>query len=116
MAETCCATSRCGCSTPAVATFVRASTRNTLTYCAARCTGCGMCINVCPHGVFAPNGRAVQLIHADACMECGACMRNCPVGAIQVDSGVGCAAAMIYAALTGRAEPTCGGPEATCCG
>ncbi|MBW8010315.1 MAG: hypothetical protein FVQ83_03600 [Chloroflexi bacterium] len=32
-------------------------------------------------------------------MECGACQMNCPFGAIQVDSGVGCAQAIIAAAL-----------------
>jgi hypothetical protein len=37
-------------------------------------------------------------------MECGACQLNCPTSAIAVDSGVGCAAAMIVAALTGKKE------------
>ena len=94
---------------------------NTLEYDPALCINCGMCVAVCPHAVFASNGRAVQLVRADACMECGACQQNCPTGAITVDSGVGCAAAMIYAALTGKKEPTCGpDPEgcssSSCCG
>ena len=92
---------------------------NTLVYEPEKCINCGMCIAVCPHAVFAPNGKAVQLVRHEACMECGACQLNCPTGAIAVDSGVGCAAAMIYAALTGKDEPTCG-PEpepdgASCC-
>jgi len=37
-------------------------------------------------------------------MECGACKLNCPTSAISVNSGVGCASAMIYAALTGKKE------------
>jgi ferredoxin len=41
-------------------------------------------------------------------MECGACQVNCPTNAISVESGVGCAAAMILAALTGKKEATCG--------
>jgi hypothetical protein len=41
-------------------------------------------------------------------MECGACMVNCPTRAIEVDSGVGCAMAMIKAALLGRDEVVCG--------
>ena len=80
---------------------------NTLRYDAGLCINCGMCTAVCPHGVFALNGRAVQLVHPSACMECGACQVNCPTGAITVDSGVGCATAMIYAALTGKKEATC---------
>ena len=48
--------------------------------------------------------------------ECGACMVNCPTGAIEVESGVGCASAMMLAALKGKKEASCGcddGP--TCC-
>jgi Fe-S-cluster-containing hydrogenase component 2 len=68
-----------------------------------------MCVYVCPHAVFALNGRAVRMVRPESCMECGACQLNCPTGAIIVDSGVGCAAAMIQAALTGKKEPSCGG-------
>lgn len=91
---------------------------NTLEYDPELCINCGMCNVVCPHGVFAPNGRVAQLVRREACMECGACALNCPTGAITVDSGVGCAAAMIKAALTGQAEPTCGESDEapTCCG
>ncbi len=91
--------------------MVNASPLNTLRYDAELCTGCGACVNVCPHAVFTMNSRLAQLARADACMECGACQVNCPFGAIQVDSGVGCAYAMIRAALARRKEPTCGGIE-----
>jgi hypothetical protein len=35
-------------------------------------------------------------------MECDACQLNCLYQAIQVESGVGCASAMIGAALRGK--------------
>ena len=82
---------------------------NTLQFKPELCIGCEMCSAVCPHAVFVRNGRVVTLAHPEACMECGACQRNCPTGAIAVDSGVGCAAAMINAALSRRQEVTCGG-------
>jgi hypothetical protein len=40
-------------------------------------------------------------------MECGACMLNCVTGAIRVESGVGCASAMIRSALKGEKEAAC---------
>jgi NAD-dependent dihydropyrimidine dehydrogenase PreA subunit len=43
----------------------------------------------------------------DLCMECGACAMNCEYGAIAVNSGVGCAAALINSMLTGG-PPSCG--------
>jgi len=88
--------------------MAEASALNTLEYDEELCTNCGMCSTVCPHGVFAENEHAAVLVRPDACMECGACQRNCPTGAIAVQSGVGCATAMMYAALTGRKDVTCG--------
>ncbi len=86
-----------------------ASALNTLEYNLESCIGCGMCTQVCPHGVFAMQSGVARLVRADACMECGACQLNCPAQAIKVDSGVGCAGAMIRAALTGRRkEVSCG--------
>ena len=70
-----------------------------------------MCSTVCPHAVFERTNGVVTLSKPENCMECGACQLNCPTGAITVDSGVGCAAAMIYAALTGKKEAICGGVE-----
>ena len=93
-----------------------ASVLNTLQYDPELCISCEMCSIVCPHAVFASHDDMAQLIRLEACMECGACQRNCPTGAITVDSGVGCAAAMIYAALTGKKEATCdSGIEPSCC-
>jgi len=77
-----------------------------------KCTGCGMCINVCPHAVFSMNGKKAIISDRDACMECGACAQNCPVEAIRVNAGVGCASAIISGALSGS-EPCCG-PSESC--
>ena len=86
-----------------------ATTLNTLQYDPDMCIGCGMCSIVCPHGVFATDTDDVaQLVRREACMECGACQLNCPTDTIMVDSGVGCAAAMMFAALTGKKEASCG--------
>ncbi|MEL7654432.1 MAG: 4Fe-4S dicluster domain-containing protein, partial [Bacillota bacterium] len=43
-----------------------------------KCTGCGMCANVCPHGVFAMEMKKAKIVDLDSCMECGACEKNCP--------------------------------------
>ncbi|MFQ6101315.1 MAG: mercury methylation ferredoxin HgcB [Anaerolineae bacterium] len=95
--------------------MIDASPLNTLQYDPELCIGCEMCVIVCPHGVFAMNSRPVlslpkgmaRLVHPEACMECGACQLNCPAGAITVDSGVGCAAAMMRAAVLGKRRASC---------
>jgi NAD-dependent dihydropyrimidine dehydrogenase PreA subunit len=84
-------------------------TANTLQYDSSLCTGCKICQIVCPHAVFEIADGTARLARPEDCMECGACQLNCPKGAINVDSGVGCAYAMFLSALTGRKEITCGG-------
>ncbi len=79
----------------------------TLRYEEEKCTGCGMCVVVCPHRVFASHNGKVRITDRDRCMECGACAQNCPFGAIDVQQGVGCAAAILTGLLTGK-EPSCG--------
>ena len=71
-----------------------------------KCTGCGMCTQVCPHNVLAINNGKAQIIDKNSCMECGACAGNCPFMALSVQQGVGCASAIIKGFLTGS-EPTC---------
>ncbi|MFC1495822.1 mercury methylation ferredoxin HgcB [Candidatus Margulisiibacteriota bacterium] len=83
-----------------------------------KCTGCGMCVTVCPHPVFELKDKKVYIKNINACMECGACQTNCPEGALEVKPGVGCAAAVIMGAIKGT-EPTCGcsdNPSSSCCG
>ena len=80
---------------------------NTLVLNDEKCVGCGICIEVCPHGVFALDGKKAGVVNKNNCMECGACQTNCPAKAVSVDAGVGCAAAVIAGALAGT-EPICG--------
>jgi len=87
--------------------MIDAYLENTLVYDPELCNGCAMCVAVCPHAVFEMDGRLARLVRPQGCMECGACRVNCVTGAIAVESGVGCASAMIRAALTGRREATC---------
>lgn len=71
-----------------------------------KCIGCGMCVIVCPHAVFSMNNGHAKIENKDACMECGACAQNCLTNALSVQAGVGCAAAVINAAL---------GRDGACC-
>jgi len=87
----------------------------TLALNAGKCVGCGMCADICPHGVFEIKDRKAQITDKDLCMECGACALNCPADAIEVRAGVGCAAAIIKSWFTGG-EPTCGcSGDGACC-
>ena len=76
-----------------------------------KCTGCGMCMDVCPHEVFKMNSKHVVIQNRDACMECGACSLNCPASAIAVQSGVGCANAVINSMLGRNGGECCCGPD-----
>ena len=71
-----------------------------------KCTGCGVCLLVCPHAVLGMNDGHARIENRDACMECGACAQNCPTEAVTVQHGVGCAAAVINTAL-GRDSSSC---------
>ena len=78
-----------------------------------RCIGCGLCLAVCPHEVFALESGKAHIVDLDACMECGACAKNCPVEALCVKTGVGCASGILSGILRGG-EACCG--EGGCCG
>ena len=86
----------------------------TLAFDAKKCIGCGRCTEVCPHGVFEMADKKAVITNKDSCMECGACALNCPANAIEVNAGVGCAAAIIMSWFTGK-EPTCGCGGEGCC-
>ena len=72
----------------------------------AKCVDCKMCLDVCPRSVFIRNNGKVAIANLDACIECGACQQNCSVEALSVRAGVGCAQAIINAAL-GRTSADC---------
>jgi NAD-dependent dihydropyrimidine dehydrogenase PreA subunit len=72
-----------------------------------KCTGCGMCLEVCPHAVYRMESGKAEIAGRQYCMECGACKMNCPAGAIAVESGVGCAGAIIMG-LIKNTSPDCG--------
>jgi NAD-dependent dihydropyrimidine dehydrogenase PreA subunit len=53
---------------------------------ASRCTGCGICVDICPLDVFRMDkkgGRAI-IKYPDDCMTCFECELNCPAEAIYV--------------------------------
>ena len=79
----------------------------TLQYDPSKCTGCGMCVAVCPHRVFQLQDKKAYITNKNKCMECGACELNCKDNAIRVHKGVGCATAVINSMIR-KSEPTCG--------
>jgi NAD-dependent dihydropyrimidine dehydrogenase PreA subunit len=90
---------------------------STLAYSPDKCTGCGRCVEVCPQGVFEMRDKKAAVMDRDLCMECGACAMNCEFGAITVNSGVGCAAAIINGMIRGGAPSCdCGVGGSNCCG
>jgi NAD-dependent dihydropyrimidine dehydrogenase PreA subunit len=78
------------------------------------CVGCGICLDVCPHGVFVLEDGKSRIADPDACMECGACARNCPVHALNVKNGVGCAIGILNSTL-GRTAACCGEKQDCSC-
>ena len=45
-----------------------------------KCTGCGICVDVCPAGAIEVKKKAV--INDEMCTGCAACMTECPDKAI----------------------------------
>ena len=91
---------------------------STLAIVTEKCVGCETCTEVCPHGVLDIFDGKARIVDKDSCMECGACALNCPASALEVNAGVGCAAAIITSWFTGK-EPICGCSDdsgSACCG
>lgn len=75
----------------------------TLTLDQDKCSGCGMCIKVCPHAVLDLSNGKAHIARKAFCMECGACEMNCADEAIKVLSGFcGCATGIIEGFFKGK--------------
>ena len=52
------------------------------------CTGCSLCMRVCPtEALRIRNGKACLI--EDRCIDCGECFRKCPVHAIIIEQSQG---------------------------
>jgi len=47
----------------------------------AHCTGCGLCVDVCPTGAISVVNGVAQ-VEQSLCQECDACLSACPNGAL----------------------------------
>ena len=50
----------------------------------AKCTGCGLCANVCHEGAIAMVDGKAKLVKDDYCDGMGDCLPECPAGAIKI--------------------------------
>lgn len=52
---------------------------------AAKCDGCGRCVEACPvHILIVREGKAVLKADPDECLGCEFCVEACPLGCINV--------------------------------
>lgn len=50
----------------------------------ALCSGCGLCINICPEDVLRKVGDVSEIVYPEDCLACLACEAVCPLHCIQV--------------------------------
>lgn len=48
------------------------------------CTGCGICVDVCPRGVYKLESKKAVVTDTEKCENCTACFKQCPEQAISV--------------------------------
>jgi len=86
-----------------------------ITFDKEKCTGCSVCVNVCPHHVIElVDKKAVPKV-IERCVECGACQLNCEFDAITVTKGTGCLSAIIWEDILKLRAKGCGCGSGGCC-
>lgn len=48
------------------------------------CTGCGICVEICPSNAIGVVEKKARLLHPEQCSLCGVCEDQCPRGAIRI--------------------------------
>ncbi len=51
------------------------------------CTGCGMCLSICPVGAVSGGPGKQHSVNGDLCIGCGACARVCADSCVSDSSG-----------------------------
>ena len=49
-----------------------------------KCTGCGACLKVCPHGAITGEKKKPHVIDEELCVKCGLCRDRCKFDAVKV--------------------------------
>jgi NAD-dependent dihydropyrimidine dehydrogenase PreA subunit len=68
-------------------------TSNFIARVETNCSGCGVCLNVCPVRVISleteqadGSGRKQAVIDEELCLGCGVCVRNCKINALTMQA------------------------------
>jgi 2-oxoacid:acceptor oxidoreductase delta subunit (pyruvate/2-ketoisovalerate family) len=49
------------------------------------CTGCNICVSICPFGAISKNEKGVAQVDEELCKGCGICAAHCPENAITME-------------------------------
>ncbi|MCK4777862.1 MAG: 4Fe-4S binding protein [Actinomycetia bacterium] len=49
------------------------------------CSGCGICVDVCPNGILDLDEDIAVVINEESCDGCGICVEECAMGAIVIE-------------------------------
>jgi ferredoxin len=72
---------------------------------AARCTGCGDCVSVCPASVLSLDSDGYPVLRArDRCGQCGLCADVCMFGAIELTARTRAGLALVMAIERGMSR------------